>query len=629
MTAFIKPIIVASLFLFASCSQRFYKAGNQSYENKNYIDAINEFNKLEGKNSKFDVLIELADAYFQIKDYANAIATYKKILVTDSSDAKALYQIATAYKFQNNCPEGLPYLERYVTSQRALGNDVFVPGNFCNQDSKEYELYQTEKLIFEEGKAYFNPVAYNNKLYFLSTASSSKQLNIFFVEERNKSNINVIQGNVNSSLSEGPFDFDRTTETLYFTREKEQKKKLFGNKKETPQTEILIAKLVDGMWEVAEPFLYNEELSSVEHPAITNDGKFLVFSSDQAGSLGGNDLYICEKQADGSWGKPLWLEDSINTPYIEITPCFVSNPNGKGYVLSFSSNRPSTVGGMDVYSVDFDGEKWGDIVHHPYPVNSTANEYGLRLFNAGGKSLVVSDRDGSQNVEELFGFNFTNRVQGVLKDENGNEIPDVLVTVTNVNTKEQLKVTTDKFGKYEIGIFQNQEYTISTSSDVFEPILVKLNSDQELKPVMYEMNLTAKIAEQVPLVMNNLYFEFNSDKILENNSTDLIKLLNTMNYHKDLVVRIGGHTDSKGSEFYNYELSEKRAIAVVNWLVGKGINEGRLRYAGYGETRLVNKCADGVACTEEEHQENRRTTIEIVDLEREKLIRKLLDKAYD
>jgi outer membrane protein OmpA-like peptidoglycan-associated protein len=626
MTLYIRPILMAGLFILASCSQRLYNAGQQSYENKNYVGAIKEFTKLQEKSSKFDVLAELADSYFQIKDYPNAIATYKKILDNNPSDAKALYQIATAYKFQDNCPEGLPYLDKYITSQRALGNDVFVPVNFCNQDSTEYELYQTEKLIFEEGRAYFNPVNYNNNLYFLSSASSNNQLNIFYVEDRSKSNINVIPGNVNSSLSEGPFDFDKTTETLYFTREKEVKKKRFGNKKVAPQTEILIARLIDGMWKVEEPFQYNEELASVGHPAITADGKFLVFSSDQ---LGSNDLYICEKQADGSWGKPLWLEDSINTPYKEIMPCFASNPNRKGFVLSFSSNRPSTVGGMDVYLVDFDGNSWGEIIHHPYPVNSTANEYGLRLFNAGGKSLVVSDRDGVQNVEELFGFNFTNRVQGVLKDENGNEISDLLITVTNVKTKEQVQVTTDKFGKYEVGVFRNQEYVITTSSEVFEPILVKLSSGQELKPVMYEMNLTAKIAEQVPLIMNNLFFVFNSDEILEANSTDLIKLLNTLTHYKDLVVRIGGHTDSKGREFYNYALSEKRALAVVNWLIGKGISIDRLRYVGYGETKLVNKCADGVTCTEEEHQANRRTTIERVDLAREKMIKKLLEKAYD
>ena len=76
-------------------------------------------------------------------------------------------------------------------------------------------------------------------------------------------------------------------------------------------------------------------------------------------------------------------------------------------------------------------------------------------------------------------------------------------------------------------------------------------------------------------------------------------------------------------------MSEKRAIAVVNWLLLKGIKKERLRSVGYGETKLVNKCADGVSCTEEEHQVNRRTTIEIVDLEREKLIEKLLNKAYD
>lgn len=85
-----------------------------------------------------------------------------------------------------------------------------------------------------------------------------------------------------------------------------------------------------------------------------------------------------------------------------------------------------------------------------------------------------------------------------------------------------------------------------------------------------------------------------------------------MRDNPSLVIELSSHTDSRGAELYNLKLSERRAHAAVDYLVSRGIARDRLIGKGYGESRLVNRCADGVVCSDDEHQENRRTEVEIL-----------------
>ena len=131
--------------------------------------------------------------------------------------------------------------------------------------------------------------------------------------------------------------------------------------------------------------------------------------------------------------------------------------------------------------------------------------------------------------------------------------------------------------------------------------------------------LLERIIREKEIVIPNIYYDFNDWHI----RPDAAAVLDTTIYklmvnNPGLVIELGSHTDSRGSDEYNLELSQKRAQAVVDYLVKKGIDPGRLIAVGYGETQLVNHCSNGVDCSDEEHQENRRTTFRVLESDFEK-----------
>ena len=129
-----------------------------------------------------------------------------------------------------------------------------------------------------------------------------------------------------------------------------------------------------------------------------------------------------------------------------------------------------------------------------------------------------------------------------------------------------------------------------------------------------EVPLPLKLVDPCPpndlgcrLSLQPIYFDFDRYNIRPDAEIELAKILAAMREYPELVIHIESHTDSRGNDSYNEALSEKRAQATLNWLVKKGIDRNRLSAKGYGENRLVNECSNGVKCTEEEHQLNRRS----------------------
>lgn len=111
-----------------------------------------------------------------------------------------------------------------------------------------------------------------------------------------------------------------------------------------------------------------------------------------------------------------------------------------------------------------------------------------------------------------------------------------------------------------------------------------------------------------------IYFDFDKSDIRMEAALDLEKILDVMNQYPNMKLDIRSHTDSRGSYKYNEALSDRRAKSTIQWLIKNGVNKNRLVGKGYGENQLVNKCADGVDCTEEEHQMNRRSEFIITAL---------------
>ncbi|MFT6844559.1 MAG: outer membrane protein OmpA-like peptidoglycan-associated protein, partial [Flavobacteriales bacterium] len=163
---------------------------------------------------------------------------------------------------------------------------------------------------------------------------------------------------------------------------------------------------------------------------------------------------------------------------------------------------------------------------------------------------------------------------------------------------------------------QGAVYNITPKSDKYERKLMSLTSDKKMSPEIYDLDLKVDFAANKPslpvtFVMKELYFELNEAYIYEKSSTDLNKLHAKLAKNQDINITVIGHTDSRGPAEYNLTLSQKRANAVVEWLIYQGIDRRRLTAVGKGESELVNDCEDGVSCSAKEHKDNRRTTFTI------------------
>ncbi|MFT6844863.1 MAG: outer membrane protein OmpA-like peptidoglycan-associated protein [Flavobacteriales bacterium] len=605
--------IIVGGMLLSSCANRTYQQANLLYQNKEYSNATKKYEILtEAEKEKFDVYRELADCYYNTFQYGDAQKWYGEAIKKHAQQSDLYYQMALVMKLNNNCLEGKTYLEKYIAAEHKSGNDVLISNDFCNEKMPLEDLYGVEKIKFSQGNDYLNPTSYQDRLYFLSKLDESSGYKICSVKESDNSDFQQLQGDFVGQYPVGPFSFDNTDNSLYFTRRRMDMDEFVIDENYNVQLEILQAKKVGNQWVVSKPFDFNHNKYSFGHPAISADGKFIVFASDREGALGETDLFMCKKSKSGTWGEPKIMPAHINSKHKEITPSFSYNNNKEdSYLLSFASNRPSTKGGMDVYAVSFDGTNWGELINFDYPLNSSKNEYSLVYNNLTNETMVVSDRGGNSINDELYNFSVSNSVVGVLRDKEQNAIKDQQLTITNIGTNESQTTVTDKYGKYVAKLIQGNSYKIAFESDSYEPLLMELNSQKNIIPVIYELNLEAIALDPIDVVMEEVYFAYNSAKIDEKNSHDLLKLWNTLKEYENINITITGHTDSRGRDTYNQSLSERRAKSVNNWLIKKGVDTNRLSFEGKGETELVNKCKDGVPCSDELHKQNRRTTFTV------------------
>lgn len=217
--------------------------------------------------------------------------------------------------------------------------------------------------------------------------------------------------------------------------------------------------------------------------------------------------------------------------------------------------------------------------------------------------IVVSNDEGKQKSK------FRGRV---FAEQDKQPLAGVTVTFRNECDGTVQKVVTKADGMYEFDMVGGCDYTIEAIKESYNRNVNKVKripKKKTPKEVSQDLGLL-KEGDIIPI--DNIYYEFNQYKLNAQASRELDRIVGTLKKYPNMVVEIGSHTDSRGNSDANRQLSQKRAQAVVDYLAKKGVGGSRLIPNGYGESQLVNKCTDGVACTEVEHQQNRRTTLKII-----------------
>lgn len=371
----------------------------------------------------------------------------------------------------------------------------------------------------------------------------------------------------------------------------------------------------------------------------------LVFSSDGLRIGDGLDLYKTA-YINGQWSESTSIPFPINT-FKDDYAIWTDSLMNDGF---FTSNRDDKDGNEDIYSFKkikkcviktqiFDGGKNVAVANQPIHYGSQAiatndtKNYSAAFFSYyPGHDLKVStiysgiDFDTTiianpacqgDTINILWRYKPSMiTIIGRIIPKNGvlpRAIPIRLIEVNQIGspigTKDTVTVFTDEHGEFAVPLIEGKTYTFFTKADGFLPN----NISSKISASKPEMNI-----ELIPIdinssfVLKDIYYDFDKWDIIPKSAMELDKLVKTLNEYPTLKIELSSHTDARGKDQYNMTLSSKRAKSAVDYIVSQGIPRSRLVAKGYGETRHVNKCVNGVECTEEEHQENRRTEVRIL-----------------
>jgi len=637
MKTLLQKIVLFTLVFLYTCvsfSQRKHiKKAEKDFDKFAYIDAREIYLKVvEDGYRSAEIYRRLGDTYYFNSDYNNASIWYNKLVeeFPDETDANYYFRAAQSLKSANKYSESDILMETYF----AKGGEGLVAENFKNnpnylqsiaKGAKEFNL---DKVSINSPTSDFGPSFYLNKLVFASNSQNFEgaKLSVWdnlpyldlyeadMDENGVLSNATRLRGDINTLYHESSTAFTKDGNTVYFTRNN-----FIDGKKERDKDKTIRLKLYkatksgDSYWGNIVELSFNDKNYSVAHPTLSVDEKRLYFASDMEGTLGESDLWYVDILEGDTYGTPVNLGPSINTEARESFP-FISDKNN----LYFSSDGRSGLGGFDVFVTPLNNDGLtGTITNLGEPANSNKDDFGFIINEEKHFGYVSSNRDGDGGsiddeiylVREKCEITVTGSVTDI---DSGELLPGADVFLLDSNNKLISKVTVGNNAIFSFIAECDSQYSIRGIKDRYAPAEMVLETPN--KTGIINVPLQLKLIDPCPpndlgcrLNLQPIYFDFDRFNIRSDAAIELAKILAAMREYTQLIIHIESHTDSRGSDSYNESLSEKRAQSTLNWLVDQGIDRSRLSAKGYGEKQLINQCSNGVECTEEEHQLNRRS----------------------
>lgn len=326
---------------------------------------------------------------------------------------------------------------------------------------------------------------------------------------------------------------------------------------------------------------------SFAHPSVSPCGNYLYFVSDMPGGMGGKDIWRGTLKKRGGTmevGAIKNLGPEINTPGDEMFP-YVRNDT----TLYFSSNGHPGMGGLDLFVAvrPTYGQRW-EVQNMGSPMNSPADDFGITFYTLGEKGFFSSNRDDARGYDHIYSFEYLPpviRVEGAVMNHEEETIPGATVQVVGSDGGKQ-QLNTDSEGAYRFEADAGVEYLLLANAKGF------LNRKSTLPAIPVAMDTLLRVDfEMIPfdeaVVLENIFYDFDSASLRPESEVELEKLVDLMNEFPEVLVELSAHTDRKGSDEYNEDLSRRRAESVVAYLVNRGIDKGRLSATGYGKAQPV------------------------------------------
>jgi outer membrane protein OmpA-like peptidoglycan-associated protein len=623
------------------------KEASKNFDEYAYADARDLYLRVAERGfTSPEVLQKLGDAYYLTGDYKEAAAWYEKLLGGDGPEG----EVSADYYFRYS--QSLKSMNRYDLADAQMEKFIMLKGNDTRGEmfSKERDYlkeiaaqsgrYSVGNVNFNSVLQDFGPSFYGSGIVFSSNREDSTGdylhdwndqpfLDLFVVENPRDTSPVVARfsNEMNTPYHESTSVFTQNGDVVYFTRNNYTKKQRL-KRDGAGVTKLKLFRSVsssDG-WSTPEELPFNSDAYSTAHPALSPDGSTLYFASDRPGTKGLSDLWMVDIHVDGSFSDPVNLGDTINTEGRETFP-FVSSDNK----LFYASDGHLGLGGLDMFVTQLsDAGLSGDSYNVGKPVNSGADDFGLILNESEGFGYFSSSRGAGLGNDDIYSFTRNQKlltkcaqnITGVTRDVKTDEIlPQATVELRNIANEVVATQTSDSAGRFSFpDVVCSTSYIVRGSKNSYEPAEAVLNTSSEVGAVINrDLYLKPPVRLEVgddlgkTLELNPIYFDFNKDNIRTDAAYELEKVIAVMKQYPNLKVDVRSHTDSRASDAYNMNLSQRRNLSTIRYIVSQGsISNTRLTGRGYGESQLFNACGNGIECSEEEHQLNRRSEFIIV-----------------
>lgn len=606
-----------------------------------------------------------ADNAFNQANYAGAIELYKKSYTKQKSKvdkAVTAYKTGESYRMMANWKEAAGWYEKSVNdgNKDPMATLRYAQGLQTNgrydEAIAQYNAYKglvpednrtdgaIEACTIAQGwkdkptrAVVENASALNSKYFDFSPAPANTPNGLFFSSSRMEATGNKNDGwygekffdlftaamdnngkwstpvavppPVNSASSDGAAVWDAKNNVIYFTR--------CGKIKDKEGVcRIYKSVYANNSWGEPEALSFAADAYNTGHPTLNADGSTMYFASDMPGTVGGKDIFVVKWDAGtNAWGAPANMGTLINTPGDEMYPYLASDNK-----LFFASNGHGGMGGLDNYSATNENGSWGNVANLQSPMNSPADDFGI-MFSDASTGFLTSNREGGLGADDIYAFRIPPpifSVAGRVYDTDTKESISGATVELFGSDGTALSVKTGGDGMYRYELKPEAKYKVSASYTGYLTKFLEvetiglMDSKDFIGDFDFPLKSTAK-----PIELKDIFYDLDKATLRPESKEELDKLIVILNENPTITIRLEAHTDTRASDSYNIDLSQRRAKSVVDYLIKAGVDKDRLSSEGFGETKVrvtdeeIAKLST-VAEKEAAHQQNRRTEFSVL-----------------
>ncbi len=565
-----------------------------------YYYAASIYKRVYGKTSsknkalKGSVAFHMAECYRRTNNAQRALIGYQNAIRFEYKND--LLQLSAAQMAHNSGKygEAAKYYKAFLEKNP---NDLLAKNGLIGCDSAtvwkknptKYTVKRADKFNSRRGE--FSPMLFGknyDQLYITSSrddalgdtksAITGMKNNDFFLAKKDDKGQwlqpQIITDGVNTDFDEGTCSFSKDETVMYYT--------FCSQDEQSPRTAQIYKSLRSGaQWNKGTPVeIFKDSLAMTAHPAVSPDGEYLYFVSDVPGGQGGKDIWRMSLTGS-STGAVENLGPEINTSGDEMFP-YVRD----SVTLYFASNGHPGMGGLDIFKATKQKNGKWKVENMKYPVNSFGDDFGITFAGTNEYGFFSSNRNDGRGSDHIYSLEYPTvniRIEGWVLDRDEAEIPEAIVRIVGKDGTNQ-KIMVKKDGTYQTEAKLGMDYVMMAGAKGYLNQKQILSTTKEEKSQIYYVDFSLPSISK-PVLIENIFYDFNKATLRHDSKEALDELIKMLEDNPNITIELASHTDRKGTEEYNQNLSQRRAQSVVDYLISGGIAKDRLTAVGYGKSK--------------------------------------------